>query len=91
MAFELPHCMKNQVSGDTGFMATKLDMSKAYDRVEWVCLENIMRKMGFSEKWIKLIMVYVKIVTYFILVNGEPQGLIHPKGTSISFLLPPVH
>ena len=72
-------------------MATKLDMSKAYDRVEWVCLENIMRKMGFSEKWIELIMVYVKTVTYFILVNGEPQGLIHPKGTSISFLLPPVH
>ena len=72
-------------------MATKLDMSKAYDRVEWVCLENIMRKMGFSEKWIELIMVYVKTVTYFILVNGEAQGLIHPWGTSISFLLPPVH
>ena len=91
VAFELPHCMKNQVSRDIGFMATKLDMSKAYDRVKWVCLENIMRKMGFSEKWIELIMVYVKTVTYFILVNGEPQGLIHPWGTSISFLLPPVH
>ena len=41
-------------------------------------LENIMRKMGFNEKWIGLIMVCVRTVTYSILVNGEPQGLIHP-------------
>ncbi|XP_075670030.1 uncharacterized protein LOC142639779 [Castanea sativa] len=59
-------------------MAVKLDMSKAYDRVEWVYLENVMRKMGFSKKWIGLIMVCIKTVTYSILVNGEPQGLIQP-------------
>jgi len=33
--------------------------------------------MGFNERWIGLIMVCVKIVTYSIMVNGEPQGLIH--------------
>ena len=43
-----------------------------------VLLENIMRKMGFDEKWIGLIMVCVKTVTYSILINGKPQGLIHP-------------
>ena len=32
----------------------------------------------FPEKWIRLIMVCVKIVTYSILVNGEPKGLIYP-------------
>ena len=59
-------------------MAVKLDMSKAYERVEWVYLENIMRKMGFNEKWIGLTIMCIKIVTYSILVNGEPQGLIQP-------------
>ena len=29
-------------------------------------------KDGFTERWIQLLMVFVKIVSYFILVNGEP-------------------
>ena len=59
IAFETLHCMKNYNSSASGLMALKLDMSKAYDRVEWVFLENVMRKMGFSERWIGLIMVCV--------------------------------
>ena len=78
VAFESLQCMENQVAGDTGYMAIKLDMSKAYDLVERVYLENIMRKMGFCEQWIGLIMACVQSMTYSILVNGEPHGLIHP-------------
>nr|XP_023906708.1 uncharacterized protein LOC112018414 [Quercus suber] len=79
IAFETLHCMKNYNSSASGFMALKLDMSKAYDRVEWVFLENVMWKMGFSERWIGLIMVCVRSVTYSVLVNGEPMGVIHPS------------
>ena len=78
IAFESLHHMKTCCSGKTGFMALKLDMSKAYDRVEWAFLEKILLKMGFQNSWVSLIMECITTVSYSILVNGEPQGMIVP-------------
>ena len=60
-------------------MALKLDMSKAYDRVKWVCLDKIMEKLGFDEKWRSLIMQCVTTISYSIRINGEPKGNIFPS------------
>ena len=79
IAFESLHYMKTNCIGKTGFMVLKLDMSKAYDRKEWSFLEKIMLKMGFQESWVDLIMECINTVTYSILVNGEPKGLITPS------------
>ena len=79
VAFETLHSMKNHKTGKTGYMALKLDMSKAYGRVEWSFLEEIIRRLGFKERWINLMMLCVKIVSYSILVNREPIGLIQPS------------
>jgi hypothetical protein len=38
-----------------------------------------MRKMGFVEEWIVLIMTCVKTVTYLVLINGTPTGQIIPS------------
>ena len=73
VAFEAFHTMAIRLKGKQGFMALKLDMSKAYDRVKCDFLEAIMRKMGFSEQWIQLVMKCVRIVTYTILINGQPH------------------
>ena len=78
IAFESLHHMKTNCTRRTGFMAFKLDMSKAYDRVEWCFLEKILLKMGFQESWVAMIMECITMVTYSILVNGEPKGLITP-------------
>jgi hypothetical protein len=59
-------------------MALKLDMSKAYDRVEWDFLELLMRRIGFNDRWVELIMTCVRTVSYSILINGRPYGHISP-------------
>ena len=43
-----------------------------------VLLEEIMRKMGFKERWINFVMGCVKTISYSVLVNGEPCGIIFP-------------
>ena len=79
IAFKSLHHMKTQYLGKEGYMALKLDMSKAYDRVEWLFLEKILLKMGFQESWVRMIMDCITTVSYSILVNGEHKGLIRPS------------
>lgn len=37
-----------------------------------------MRKIGFADRWIQLIMACVSTVSYSVLINGDPQGRIVP-------------
>ena len=73
VAFETFHHMKNQKSKKGEFMALKLDMSKVYDKVEWRFLELTIRKMGFCNWWVDLIMSCIGSASYQVLVNGVPK------------------
>jgi hypothetical protein len=50
----------------------KVDFEKAYDSVDWGFLEYMLRRFGFSEKWIDWMRACVFAGTMSILVNGSP-------------------
>lgn len=89
LAFEIAHFLKRRRYGKFGYGALKLDMSKAYDRVEWPFLEATMLQLGFSSAWVVWIMRCVQTVSYSFILNGDPKGKIIPsrglrQGDSIS-------
>ncbi|XP_042029874.1 uncharacterized protein LOC121776772 [Salvia splendens] len=55
-------------------VAIKIDMAKAYDRVQWPFLLKVLKHMGFPEPWVDLIKRCIGSCWFSILVNGAPAG-----------------
>lgn len=71
VASEALHYLKKKNKVKQGWMRVKLDISKAYDIMEWKFLEQMMMKLGFSSNWISLIMHCVTTFSYRFILNGE--------------------
>ena len=64
VAFEAMHHINQKRGGKIREMTLKLDMSKAYDKVERVCLEKIVEKLVFNSRWRELMMQCISSITY---------------------------
>jgi len=51
IAIEVVQHMKVSRHSKDKNVALKLDISKAYDRIDWLYVKDVMVKMGFSEQW----------------------------------------
>lgn len=71
--------LRRKRKGRQSFMSLKLDMSKAYDRVECSYLRKVLETMGLKTNMIKLIMGCVSSTTFSILINGSPKGHLVPS------------
>ena len=56
IAFECFHSIQKNKKLSSATCAYKLDLSKAYDRVDWKFLEQSMYKLGFAHCWVNWIM-----------------------------------
>lgn len=52
-SFEMNHWMHRKTQGNVGYSVLKIDLSKAYDRVKWSFVMEIMRKIGFGNQWLE--------------------------------------
>jgi hypothetical protein len=79
LEYEMSHFMKRRRSGKRSYMAVKLDMSKAYDRVEWYFLEGTMLRLGFCAPYVENAMKCVRSVSYRFKVNRNITGTLKPR------------
>ncbi|CAM8978088.1 unnamed protein product [Rhodiola kirilowii] len=49
----------------------KLDISKAYDLVDWNFPKHILELFGFPNSFVKLIMACISITKFSVLLNSE--------------------
>ncbi|XP_062080600.1 uncharacterized protein LOC133785369 [Humulus lupulus] len=79
IGFEALHCLRKNYYGNGTKLALKLDMAKAYDRVEWNFVEAVMLKLGYCGSWVEKVMRCVRSITFSILLNGNIKGNIKPS------------
>ncbi|KAA3488040.1 LINE-type retrotransposon LIb DNA [Gossypium australe] len=77
IAQEIIHSMRSR-RGNKKWMAIKLDLEKAYDRVSWRFIEVSLEAAGVPEKIRKVIMTAISSSIMQILWNGVPSRSFKP-------------
>ncbi|XP_030479107.1 uncharacterized protein LOC115696342 [Cannabis sativa] len=77
IANEIIHAIHSRRSGKLGWAAIKLDMEKAFDRVEWKFIHLMLAHVGFPPSFISLIMKCLSTITYRLSLNGKLSDPFH--------------
>lgn len=72
LAHETVEFIRKKRRGQLCF-AMKLDMSKAYDRVKWLAVVDVLSALGFSPKWVDFVCQCLSTISFSVLVNGVPS------------------
>jgi hypothetical protein len=57
----------------------KIDLAKAFDRLNWNFIVTALRRLGLSHHFINLVYACISTTTLSVLVNGEPSNHIKPN------------
>ena len=58
-------------------MLYKLDITKAYDHINWDFILMVLEKMGFRSRWLQWIKWCISTPTFSVLVNSSLVGFFH--------------
>ncbi|KAL6576888.1 hypothetical protein OROMI_011164 [Orobanche minor] len=68
------HEVTHDISQSMTNTIIKLDMEKAYDRINWNFIFQVMTRFGFSVAWVNFIKSCISNCWFSILVNGQSAG-----------------
>ncbi|KAL5581946.1 hypothetical protein UlMin_014388 [Ulmus minor] len=75
---EAIHSMKKK-KGALGWMALKIDLEKAYDRVSWQFIEKVLAAFGFDPRWVRWVYNCISSANMKLLINGSYFRDIKPQ------------
>ena len=67
------------MKGKKGYMAIKIDLEKAYDRVNWNFLLGCLYQIGFPWHLVDIIYQCISTPSMQILLNGERTSTFMPS------------
>ncbi|KAK4254083.1 hypothetical protein QN277_009512 [Acacia crassicarpa] len=79
LVHEAFHYLKHKKKGSKWEFALKIDMNKAYDRIEWDFLAAVMLRMGFCRRWVSWVMECITSVAFHLKINGRPVSSFKPE------------
>ncbi|KAJ8755558.1 hypothetical protein K2173_022137 [Erythroxylum novogranatense] len=79
LAFEVMHAFHRKTRGRDFSGALKMDISKAYDKMEWTFVKDVLLRFGFPTPWVNFIYLSLSSVSYWILQEGRQLGPIIPS------------
>lgn len=86
---EAIHCFRRNM-GRVGNMMLKLDLKKAFDRLEWSFIRKLLHNLGFPTFLITLSMNCISSASISIMVHGKPTTFFEPsRGIRQGDPLPP--
>jgi len=77
IAQEVVHSMK-RMKGKNGFFMIKVDLSKAYDKLNWTFISNFLTELNIPTSLLNIIMNCIVFVESNVLWNGERTEFFHP-------------
>lgn len=60
-------------------MVMKMDMNKAYDRMEWTFLIRLLRAWGFNDQFEKMVYNCMNTVSFYLILNGNITKTFSPS------------